>query len=193
VTTGTGSLRQQNIPPELTPRQKAFVERYVLTLNATKAYREAGYSVRDDDVAASAASRMLRNVKVASAIRKALTDRSARMEVSQEFVLSRLVLEGTDHGPGSSHSARVRALELLGKHTGLNFNDKLNVTSTSTVQVTHTEVTVSDHERLKRIEEIVSLARRRKLLLTADPGGDGHADGGGAPGVPAADETAQPG
>ena len=53
----------------LTPTQQRFVDAYLLSLNATQAYREAGYR-GTGHVAEAAASRLLRNVKVAARLRQ---------------------------------------------------------------------------------------------------------------------------
>ena len=51
--------------PELTGKMKLFSDNYLANgLNATQAYLEAGYKVKSEAAAASAASRLLRNVKV---------------------------------------------------------------------------------------------------------------------------------
>lgn len=57
---------------DLNPRQRSFVEQYVTNgYNATRAYIEAGYSDRD---ASQNACRLIRNDKVSSAIRTALSE-----------------------------------------------------------------------------------------------------------------------
>src|SRR5207244_1024677 len=57
--------------------------------------------------------------KVAVSLQAAMRDRSQRTELTQDWVLQRLQAEAQLRGEGSSHSARVRALELLGKHLAL--------------------------------------------------------------------------
>ena len=48
----------------MTDKQKIFADEYLIDLNATRAYRVAYPSVKKDETAAQAGSRMLRNVKV---------------------------------------------------------------------------------------------------------------------------------
>lgn len=55
----------------LTPKQQLFVTKYLDGGNATAAYREAYPAVQTDEAAASAASRLLGNVKVAAAVKAA--------------------------------------------------------------------------------------------------------------------------
>jgi phage terminase small subunit len=71
----------------LTPKQERFVQEYLKDSNATQAAIRAGYSVR---TAESQGSRLLRNVKVFSAVQIG-KDRLARgAQVSAERVLSEM-------------------------------------------------------------------------------------------------------
>ncbi|WP_093231797.1 terminase small subunit [Thermoflavimicrobium dichotomicum] len=60
---------------KLTPKQQRFVEEYLIDLNATQAAIRAGYSKK---TAEAIASRLLRNVKVQTAIQQAKKERSER-------------------------------------------------------------------------------------------------------------------
>lgn len=71
----------------MTPKQQAFVEEYLVDLNATAAYRRAGYSAKGNAAEVNAA-RLLRNAKVASAIQSAMNARSERTEITADYVLN---------------------------------------------------------------------------------------------------------
>lgn len=73
-------------PAGLNARQETFVREYLIDLNATAAYKRAGYS-GDGNVAESAAARLLSNVKVASAIKNAMDSRASKLEITAERVL----------------------------------------------------------------------------------------------------------
>lgn len=77
----------------LTERQEAFVREYLIDLNATEAYKRAGYKGTGHS-AEAAAHRMLRNVEVQAAIQKAIATRAARLEISADKVLQELALIG---------------------------------------------------------------------------------------------------
>jgi phage terminase small subunit len=100
----------------LTPRQQRFVDEYLLDLNATQAATRAGYSAR---TANEQGARLLAKASVAQAVEAAQRSRGERLQVTQDDVLEGLLLEARRTGPGSSHSARVAALGLLGKHLGM--------------------------------------------------------------------------
>ena len=70
----------------LTPKQQLFVHEYLVDLNATAAYRRAGYKARGNSAEVNA-SRLLRNAKVAAALREAFRARAQRVRVTQDRVL----------------------------------------------------------------------------------------------------------
>ena len=71
-------------------KQKIFADEYLIDLNATRAYRVAYPSVKKDETAAQAGSRMLRNVKVAEYIQERMEERQKRTEITQDRVLEEL-------------------------------------------------------------------------------------------------------
>jgi len=76
----------------LTDKQKIFCDEYLATtdLNVTVAYKKAYPRVKNDDVAAAAGSRLLRNVKVKDYIQKRMKEREKRTEITQDRVLKEL-------------------------------------------------------------------------------------------------------
>lgn len=74
----------------MTNKQKAFVDEYLIDLNATRAYKAVYKNVKSDDVAAAAGNRMLRNVKVEEYLNKRMKDREKRTEITQDKVLNEL-------------------------------------------------------------------------------------------------------
>lgn len=108
---------------KLTPKQQRFVGEYLVDLNATQAAIRAGYSSKTAD---KIGSELLGKTSISERIQKAMADREARTEITADYVLRRLREEAELTGEGSSHSARIRALELLGKHQGM-FADRLRL------------------------------------------------------------------
>lgn len=72
---------------KLTDKQKLFVDEYLIDRNATRAYMVAYPNVKKSSVAKSAASRLLTNVNVDAAVKKAQHKRSVRTEITQDRVL----------------------------------------------------------------------------------------------------------
>lgn len=94
------------------------MQEYLTDLNATQAAIRAGYSAK---TAEQKGYQLIQKSSVQQAIQEAQADRSQRTEVTADWVVQRLREEA---GPGGiSPAARVRALELLGKHLGM-FPDK---------------------------------------------------------------------
>jgi phage terminase small subunit len=76
----------KNAGTELTPKQQRFAAEYCVDLNATAAYRRAGYNARGN-AAEACASRLLSNAKVQQAIREKEKITAKRLEVNTENVL----------------------------------------------------------------------------------------------------------
>lgn len=110
---------------QLTDKQKRFIEEYLIDLNATQAAIRAGYSKK---TAMEQGHQLLQKTSVQNAIQLAQNKRSKRVEITQDDVINGLMLEATREGEGSSHSARVGAWSLLGKHLGM-FKDRVDITS----------------------------------------------------------------
>ena len=140
----------------LTPNQARFVKEYLIDLNATQAAIRAGYSPKGATVRGS---ELLANRKVSEALKMAQDERSAELELDAEWVLDRLRTEAERTGEGSSHAARVRALELIGKHIGDMFPELVKYKN------------VSDDEIERQIE-----ARKARIARLA--GGTGTASDG---------------
>ena len=129
----------------MTEKQKRFCDEYLIDLNATRAYKVVYKNVKNDEVAKSAASRLLTNVNV----KKYIDDRMEELhnektadaqEVIEyltsvlrgESIAQEIVVEGTGDGRSKartmekapSEKEKLKAAELLGKRYAL-FTDKV--------------------------------------------------------------------
>lgn len=109
---------QEKASNGLNEQQQLFVDYYLadIGMNATSAAIKAGYS---EKTARQQASRLLSNVNIQMAIKEAQQERAKRTQVTQKMVIDGLLAEAKLNGEGSSHSARVSAWGLLGKHLGM--------------------------------------------------------------------------
>ena len=71
----------------MTNRQKAFVDEYLIDLNATQAAIRAGYSPNYAD---REGHRLIENCRVSAAIQKAIAERSKRTGINADRVLNEL-------------------------------------------------------------------------------------------------------
>ena len=129
----------------MTEKQKIFADEYLIDLNATRAYKVAYPNVKNDAVAAAAAARLLRNVKVknyvADRMEEIHNEKTADAQEVIEYLTSvlrgestaqEIVVEGTGDGcseartmeKSPSEKERLKAAELLGKRYAL-FTDKV--------------------------------------------------------------------
>ena len=74
----------------MTRKQEIFADEYLIDLNATRAYKVAYPSVKNDATAAAAAARLLRNVKVREYIEKRLAEKEDALIAKQDEVLQTL-------------------------------------------------------------------------------------------------------
>lgn len=139
--------------------QRRFVDEYLVDLNATAAYKRAGYSAKGN-AAESAAARLLRNVQVATAIKKAMDKRSEKVGRTAEDVLIDLeavksdAMQRVPDKDGNmvmlDHSAAIRALELEGKHRKM-WTDKMEHTGPEggPLELLIAQITSSPNSRIK--------------------------------------------
>lgn len=123
----------------LTPKQQRFVEEYLVDLNAAAAARRAGYSERTAD---RIGHENLKKPEISAAVQEAKSARSERVEVTQDWILTKLV-ENVERAmqaePVLDHEGEPtgeyryagnvvnKALELLGKHTGFFEAERIEV------------------------------------------------------------------
>lgn len=111
----------------LNERQKRFVAEYLIDLNATQAAIRAGYSQK---TAYSMGQRLLKKVEVQDELQKAMKQRQARTEITQDYVIEKLKeiadMSASDMAISDlKYANKIRVLELLGKHLGM-FEGKAN-------------------------------------------------------------------
>lgn len=112
----------------LTPKRRAFVDAYLGEAkgNASEAYRLAGYTVKNADVAKAEGWQLLTIPCVARAVAAGQSEAAKDVKITKELVISKLLSETEVTGERGQAGARVRASELLGKVLGL-FTDRLEV------------------------------------------------------------------
>ena len=147
----------------LRPKQKRFIEEYLVDLNATQAAIRAGYS---EKTARQMGAQNLSKPVIQAAIEEAFQARSERTELTQDWVLERLeentnralcrvpVLdhEGKETGDWTYQgSVANRSLELIGKHLGM-FPNRTEISGPDGGPIEH-EVNAK-HELFVRIARI---------------------------------------
>lgn len=128
----------------MTEKQRIFADEYLKDLNGTRAYKVAYPKVKKDQVAATAAGRLLRNVEVQAYIDEQLeimhNERTADAQEVLEYLTTVMRGEETEQtligmGEGAQGITeinvgardRLKAAELLGKRYAL-FTDNINAT-----------------------------------------------------------------
>ena len=113
---------------KLTDKQKMFVKEYLIDLNATQAAIRAGYS---ESTAKEIGCENLTKPNIAEAIQEAMSERSEKVEIKAEDVLTgikdltKLVSDPVNEEFNAT--AGFKGYELLGKHLKL-FTEKIEHT-----------------------------------------------------------------
>lgn len=107
---------------ELTIKQEAFCMAYAKCGNATEAYKQVGYKVKNDNAAAASSSALLRNPKVRArleAIRKRIESERIMSPMEMQQRLTQIARQevGAEGKPPPVHAA-LKAMDLLGKMQG---------------------------------------------------------------------------
>ena len=89
----------------LNPRQGRFVDEYLVDMNATAAYKRAGYTSKGKAAEANA-SRLKGSDKVKAELSRRLDERAETVAVTQAWVLDRLRNEALNHGRSSARYRR---------------------------------------------------------------------------------------
>jgi len=99
---------------KLSSKMALFVEEYLVDLNASAAVLRAGYKTRNQN---RMGAELLRHPLVKKVIDEKKDKRTERLELTSDYVLTKLVdiVEKSEDNP----TAALRGLELLGKHLGL--------------------------------------------------------------------------
>jgi hypothetical protein len=103
---------------KLTPKQQRFVQEYLIDLNATAAYKRAGYKCGSDAAAQAHASRLLGKAEVQAVTQEHMQSRSQRTEITTDLVVQETWNNYQRCTQAGELVAANKALELLGRHTG---------------------------------------------------------------------------
>jgi phage terminase small subunit len=108
-------------------KQERFVEEYLIDLNATQAAIRAGYSAK---TAEAQGSRLLSNVNVSALVAEKRAARSARTNITQDYVLESIfsAMEHCKQADSFIAAGVFKGAELLGKHLGMFQGENQNLT-----------------------------------------------------------------
>lgn len=105
---------------KLTPKQQAFIDEYLIDLNATQAAIRAGYSEKN---AHKIGPELLGKTRIAEALREAQKYRQERTCISQDRVIREIAenaFKQASDAPDSDfkHASKAKYLDMLCKHLG---------------------------------------------------------------------------
>lgn len=109
---------------KLSDRHRAFADTYLSNgMNGTRAYLSVYNDVESEESAAVLASNLLRNVKVKEYIKNKQVKKSAKHDVTYDYLIEEL--REVIHHPKTSKGDKVRALKQLSDMLGINADFEL--------------------------------------------------------------------
>ena len=103
----------QSAGDKLTAKQKKFCENYIVSANATDAYRNAGYTTKPYQTIRTEGSRLLKRPDIQAYIQELMEEKNSALVAKQDEVLE--FLTATMRNKDANMSDRIRSAELLGK------------------------------------------------------------------------------
>ena len=103
----------QSAGDKLTAKQKKFCENYIVSANATDAYRNAGYTTKSYQTIRTEGSRLLKRPDIQAYIQELMEEKNSALVAKQDEVLE--FLTATMRNKDATMSDRIRSAELLGK------------------------------------------------------------------------------
>lgn len=101
--------------PRLNALEKLYVRTYLSTLSHPKAHEAVSPGLTKYKTDNPYSSR--ENVKFHISLK--LQEKAEALSLNPEVILTQLYKEATREGAGSNHTARIQALQILGKHLGM--------------------------------------------------------------------------
>lgn len=131
----------------MTEKQRIFADEYLVDLNGTRAYKVAYPNIKNDNVAAARASKLLKTPEIKAYIQKRLKEieskRTANIQEVMEYLTSVMRGESSSNvlsmcGDGCQEviekppdeKERLKAAELIGRRYRM-FTDQVDITSNS--------------------------------------------------------------
>lgn len=160
----------------MTGKEQIFVNEYLTDLNQTRAYKVAYPNVKKDNVAAAAASRLLKKHGIREYIDEQLekikSEKVADAQEVMEYLTSvmrgesqseEIVVEGCGDGysearkieKAPSEKDKLKAAELLGKRYGM-YTDRMKVDNDA------------ENEKVQKLDNIASILNQMKPLKEGD-------------------------
>ncbi|WP_051949125.1 terminase small subunit [Methylosinus sp. PW1] len=157
------AAKSTNNKHELNARQRAFIEEYLIDLNATQAYIRAGYSARGNAAEVSAA-KLLRHPQVSKRIEERKNELQVRTEVTQERVLKELSrLAFFDIGKAFTEEGTLRPIHEIDEDT------RRALMGLDVLQVTEDGQLVGTMKKVKLANKIDAIDKLMKHLGMFSP------------------------
>ena len=152
----------------LTDKQLAFVDEYLVDLNASAAVLRAGYKTTNQN---RIATDLLRHPLVRQEIDKRTDERREERELTADYVITKLVAIVEDTEKGNPQAA-LRGIELLGKHLGM-FKERTEISGPDGAAIEYQKVQEDAADFTSAIARLADRGRKDRMAEQAHTGTEG--------------------
>lgn len=134
--------------PKLTPKQEMFCREYLIDLNGTQAAIRAGYSAK---TAGQIAEQNLKKLEIQSYLEELKGERQESTKITAEWVLKEAQECYNALKAEKAHKDALKALDLIGRHTGVKAFDKNANEKDTTLEVKISFEQIKEKKKSKKI------------------------------------------
>lgn len=159
-----GTLPTRGKGSKPSAKMQMFVSEYMIDMNATEAYKRAGYKSKN---ATLQATMLMKHPWVANEVKRLMDEKKERNEITADYLIQKLVtiIEDTEK---ANPQAALRAIELAGKSIAL-WKERQEISGPDGGAIQHEQkVKQSADEFTRRIE---GLSERNKVVPLREAGG----------------------
>ncbi len=145
----------QNVDRPLTPKERLFVDEYLVDLNASAACKRAGYKTKAANVMGAS---LLTKINISKAVQIAMLQRAERTQITVDSVLTDIAAikdnatRMDDNGDMVDRPSALKSCELLGRHLKM-FTDKtehnfnINMIGNFQIALVNPSITVNNADK----------------------------------------------
>lgn len=159
----------QTVVNELSPKQRAFCEQYLIDYNGSAAALRAGYKTK---YPAKLASKMLDNPVIRACIDQITLERAEKSVVKPDYVINKIVKTIEAAEDKNNHTAVLRGCELLARHLGM-FIERQEISGPNGDAIKYEQVREAANDFTRAIASILERRGEEEPLIIVDTGGDG--------------------
>lgn len=165
--------RTQEVLDNMTPRQKNFVEEYLVDYNATAALKRAGYLVADSN-AKKYASELMDHPAIRCAINVASENKASKSAIKPDYVIKKIMRTIESAEQSGAHNAVLKGCELLARHLGM-FIERQEISGPNGDPIKYEQVKEAADSFTSAIASLIEREGPGEGIIVTNTGSEGSA------------------